>query len=121
VMTMSNPMDRSEVAELRFQEQSCIARVTSIKRKLACGSKAVEISDLMRWEQTLGQVHAKLILRGEVPNHPDPAKPLPSLKSARRRAAAKSATSVHPIPLGRARAHPRRKSRHPAELTALSD
>lgn len=88
---MNNPLHRSEIDELRFQEQACIARITSIKRKLAYGSEAVEVSDLLRWEQMLGDVHAKLIAHDEVPAHPEPAKPLPSLKSARRRAAAKSA------------------------------
>jgi hypothetical protein len=90
---MSNPLHRTEVGELRFQEQSCNARITSIKRKLACGSKAVDVSDLLRWEQSLGDVHATLCAHGEIPSPPEAAKVLPSLKSARRRAAAKQASA----------------------------
>jgi len=41
---VNNPLYRSEVDELRFQEQSCITRIASIKRKLANGSDSVKTS-----------------------------------------------------------------------------
>ncbi|MBB4517306.1 hypothetical protein [Paraburkholderia fungorum] len=53
-------LEKDAIAELRRREQGCLARVTSIKRKLAGGSHAVSEADLLRWENELAEVRAKL-------------------------------------------------------------
>lgn len=55
--------------ELRREEAGCLARVTSIQRKLAVGSTAVNLDDLRVWRSKLGFVQEQLITLGFVPLH----------------------------------------------------
>ncbi|MDF0506625.1 hypothetical protein POK33_38385 [Burkholderia cenocepacia] len=64
---METKRDIDAIAELRRWEQGCLARITSIKRKLGYGSTAVSEQDLRIWEQKLNDVGSKLLALNQLP------------------------------------------------------
>lgn len=64
---MQTKLTSEELARLRSEEEGCLARVTSIQRKLDSGSTAVTRGDLAHWQSELIKVQAKLVAAGELP------------------------------------------------------